>query len=133
MVFVFMSVFDPQFNANALLARLETSNGLVVACYCAQWCRSCTEYRPAFDALAARWPQHTFAWIDIEESPELLDDEDVENFPTILMQSPGGNVFFGAMLPHVSHLERLIERYDEKTPALGQGPGPLRQLLSSAT
>ncbi|KAA0890050.1 thioredoxin family protein [Pusillimonas sp. ANT_WB101] len=128
-----MSVFDPQFNADALLARLETSSGLIVACYCAQWCRSCTEYRPSFDALATRWPQHTFAWIDIEESPELLDDEDVENFPTILMQSSRGNVFFGAMLPHISHLERLIERFDEKAPALEQGPGPLRALLSATT
>lgn len=127
-----MSVFNPQLNAPELLARLEAGNGLLVACYCAQWCRSCADYRPDFDALAARWPQHTFAWIDIEENPELLDDDDVENFPTILLQGPQGNVFFGAMLPHVSHLERLIERYDEKTPALRQGPGPLRQRLSPA-
>src|SRR3546814_13435956 len=88
MPFVSMPVFDPLHDKPALLNRLQQDDGLIIACYCAAWCDTCTEYRPQFDALADKWPDHAFVWIDIEESPELLDDEDVENFPTILIQNP---------------------------------------------
>ncbi|PLC51504.1 thiol reductase thioredoxin [Pollutimonas subterranea] len=125
-----MSVLDPKFDALALNARLQLDQGLTVACYCAGWCDTCTQYRPGFDELAALWPQHTFVWVDIEESPELLDDDDVENFPTILIQDPQkGNLFYGTMLPHIAHLERLISHLDEASPAIEGGPASLRTLL----
>lgn len=105
----------------------------MIACYCAAWCDTCTQYRPGFEALAERWPQHTFAWIDIEELPELLGDEDVENFPTLGIQNRLGNAFFGTLLPHISHLERMIERYDQRTPPTKGGPPPLAALLKDNT
>src|SRR3546814_6083877 len=79
MPFVSMPVFDPLHDKPALLNRLQQDDGLIIACYCAAWCDTCTEYRPQFDALADKWPDHAFVWIDIEESPELLDDEDVRS------------------------------------------------------
>ncbi|MGB6106199.1 MAG: thioredoxin family protein [Pusillimonas sp.] len=124
-----MQVFEPQHNIPALAAQLRRQEGLVIVCYCAAWCDTCTEYRPDFNALAGRWPAHTFVWVDIEENPELLEDEDVENFPTLLIQNPRGNLFFGTLLPYISHLERLIERLDDNAPLLEQGPGQLRDLL----
>ncbi|MYN14541.1 thioredoxin [Pusillimonas sp. TS35] len=128
-----MTVFNPQHDSPALAARLtDNPEGLVVACYCAAWCGTCNQYRPAFDALAQRWPQHTFVWIDVEELPELLGDEEIENFPTLLIQNQAGNAFFGTLLPHISHLEQLIERYDQDTPPVAQGPAQLASMLPDA-
>ena len=51
----------------------------LVACYCAAWCDTCTQYRGKFEALALARPDVAFAWIDIEEHPEYLGDEDDED------------------------------------------------------
>jgi thiol-disulfide isomerase/thioredoxin len=128
-----MPVFDSQHDVPALAQRLRQTQGLVIVCYCAAWCDTCTRYRPELDALSDKWPQHTFVWVDIEDSPHLLDDEDVENFPTVMIQSAGGNLFFGTLLPHISHLDRLIERAAADPGRLiDDGPGPLLDLLASA-
>lgn len=124
-----MPVFDPIHDKHTLLNRLHNGAGLTVACYCAAWCDTCSEYRPQFEALAEKWPRHAFIWIDIEESPDLLGDEDVENFPTILIQGSEGNLFFGTMLPHIAHLDRLIRSLEEHSPVSIKGPGPLHELV----
>ncbi len=128
-----MSIFNPSLDLSALQNRLRQNNGLIVACYCAQWCDTCTKYHDDFTQLADKWPQHTFVWIDIEEHPELLGDDDVENFPTVLIQSSAANLFFGTLLPYISHLEKLLDRLDTTTPAITtSGPPLLRPLLASA-
>ena len=128
-----MTVFDPSTNRAALHARLQEQSGLIVACYCAAWCDTCTQYREPFEALARRMPAHTFVWIDIEENPEFLGDEDVENFPTILLQDERGTLFFGTQLPHIQHLERLIQGVgDPAHEPVTDGPGSLRVLVGAA-
>lgn len=92
----------------ALKKRLAEPFEMLVACYCAAWCDTCTLYRDRFDALAARLPEHAFVWIDIEDFPDLLGDEDIENFPTLLIERDGEVLFFGTMLPHIEQLERLL-------------------------
>jgi len=82
---------------------------LIVACLCAAWCNTCTAYRPVFDQLAAQLPDDSFVWIDIEDQADLLDDIDVETFPTILIAQQGRTLFFGPMLPHLDALRRLVE------------------------
>lgn len=108
-----MSVFDPQTDARPLSAALRRPDTWLVACFCAAWCDTCTQYRERFDALALSRPEHTFAWIDIEAMPELLGDVEVENFPTLLVQSEQDVLFYGTMLPHIGHLERLLESLRE--------------------
>lgn len=124
-----MNFFDAQTDLPALARRLAGHDGLVVACYCAAWCDTCGGYRAGFEALAGRMPAHVFVWIDIEENEALLDDEDVENFPTLLVQSGRGNLFFGAMLPHPEHLERLLEGMGATQPASQNGPRALKNLM----
>lgn len=133
MILVCMSVFDPHSDLAGLRTRLHEHPGLIVACYCAAWCDACTQYRGPFEALAQRTPSHTFVWIDIEENPELLGDEDVENFPTILLQDQRGTLFYGAQLPHIQHLERLIQSVGGPShDAIALGPGNLRVLVGAA-
>lgn len=127
-----MTVFDTR-DPEALRQRLSEGKGLIVACYCAAWCDTCREYQPEFTALAAKLPQHTFVWIDIEDDPHLLDDHDVDDFPTILIQGKRGNLFFGEQLPYISHLERLIQGVEHDTaPITNTGPRDLISLLNQA-
>ena len=122
-----MKLFNPATAPDALRARLAADSGNRVACYCAAWCRTCDAYRPAFETLADQLPQWTFIWVDVEDSPEWLGDEDVENFPTILIQDHEGTRFWGTQLPHVEHLRRLIEQAPQ-LPILENGPGNLGEL-----
>ncbi|HEY9279241.1 MAG TPA: thioredoxin family protein [Eoetvoesiella sp.] len=127
-----MLTFNPSLNLSALNFRLQQNNGLIIACYCAQWCDTCKQYQTDFELLAQNRPEHTFVWIDIEDHPELLGDDDVENFPTLLIQSLRGNLFFGTLLPYISHLEKLLDRIDSETPFMAGGPPLLRPLLAAA-
>lgn len=88
----------------------------MVSCLCAEWCGSCREYRPGFEALAERFPQLAFAWVDVEDQPEVVDDIDVENFPTLVIQRNELVLFCGPMLPQLHLLERLIETFLAQTP-----------------
>ena len=87
-----------------------------VICLCAEWCGTCREYRVAFDALAGVVHGAQFRWLDIENEAEALGDLDVENFPTLFIARGGSVLFYGTMLPHISHLERLLETYMGQTP-----------------
>jgi thiol-disulfide isomerase/thioredoxin len=77
-----------------------------VACLCAEWCHVCTEYRPGFLALAERFPQAEFRWIDIEEEEP---EQEVENFPTIMVRRGDKTLFYGSQPPAHALLERLLE------------------------
>lgn len=108
-----MPVFSPETDSPALRASLARTDALLVACFCAAWCDTCNIYRPRFESLAATRAQHAYAWVDIEEHAELLGDEEVENFPTLLIQSADKVLFYGPMLPHIGHLERLLESLED--------------------
>jgi thiol-disulfide isomerase/thioredoxin len=90
---------------------VESNREFLVACLCAEWCDTCVAYRPGFLALAERFPQATFRWVDIDEE----EDFEVENFPTILVKRGQEQLFFGVMLPHHEHLKRLLEELLEKS------------------
>ena len=125
-----MKLFNPALDIHALRARLASDEGQRVACYCAAWCRTCDAYRPSLEALARQMPGWTFIWVDIEDSPEWLGDEDVEDFPTILVQDRAGTRFWGTQLPYVEHLQRLLGS-TATLPVLDAGPGPLDQFALS--
>ena len=86
-----------------------------VLCLCAQWCGTCREYRSGFEALASVFPGVNFRWVDIEDEAEALGDLDVENFPTLLIARGPLVLFYGTMLPHLGHLERLLETFCAQT------------------
>lgn len=124
------------FNASNPQARKELKdllgreNRMLVVCYCAEWCRSCESYHGDFEALSSKYDQLIFLWVDIEDQPDLLNDRDPDNFPTILIQNDDKNLFFGAMLPHIGHLERMIETAMQGGIRQGvDGPAAIETLL----
>lgn len=85
----------------------------LVACLCAGWCRTCDDYRRVMAEAARAHPGWRFAWVDIEDHADALDDpdgagEDIENFPTLLLARQGVAHFFGPVLPHAGVLDRLL-------------------------
>jgi thiol-disulfide isomerase/thioredoxin len=106
-----MPTLDLDTDAGAISARLADPKTLLVACLCAEWCGTCREYRVMFDVLADSHPAACFVWIDIETHSELVDDYDVENFPTILIEDGVSTRFFGTVLPQRRIVERMIEEF----------------------
>ncbi|MDB5747919.1 MAG: thioredoxin [Massilia sp.] len=88
----------------------------IVACLCAAWCGTCGSYRAAFDGLAARHPDKTFVWIDVEDQADVVGDLDVDNFPTLLVQRDDTVAFFGTMLPDAAVADRLVQAQAELAP-----------------
>ena len=85
------------------------SSELVVTCLCAEWCDVCREYRPGFVALAERFPQADFAWLDVEDDAEEVGEREIENFPTVEVRRGDTRLFYGVLLPKPEHLSRLLE------------------------
>ena len=85
------------------------SSPLLVACLCANWCGTCRDYAATFDAAAAALGADGHCvWIDIEDDAALVDDVDVENFPTLLIARNGRLLFFGPITPQPATLARLL-------------------------
>lgn len=85
----------------------------IVVCLCAEWCRTCTDYRPGFARLAEDFAGDLFVWVDVEDDADLAGDFDVENFPTLLIMRGDGIAFYGVMLPHIDQLGRLLRSLKE--------------------
>ncbi len=87
-------------------SRIEVS--LVVICLCAEWCDTCNDFRAAFTRLLQQERSHRFLWLDIEEHERLLEDIDIQDFPTIVIADDHGKVCFsGPIIPHLETLQRL--------------------------
>ncbi|KAF3998970.1 thioredoxin family protein [Glaciimonas immobilis] len=99
------------------LAQILAEDGWVVACLCAAWCGSCREYQTSFTALAHRHPDTRFVWIDIEDQADLMDDLDVDNFPTLLIQRGQIVTFLGPVELDLRLAERIFLAQHTKNPA----------------
>lgn len=93
-----------------------------VICLCADWCGTCRDYQPVFDAVAACYPAHAFDWIDVEDQAERIGDIDIETFPTLLMLRGEQAQFFGPVLPHSDTLVRMIKSLQDDPDGLSADP-----------
>ncbi|MFT3805017.1 MAG: thioredoxin family protein [Burkholderiaceae bacterium] len=88
----------------------------LVACLCAEWCGTCRDYRAVMREVAGQWPADAFVWLDVEEQAELVDELDIETFPTILVIDARDVLFHGPVLPGAEALRRLLRALDENGP-----------------
>ena len=83
-------------------------NGLLVACLCATWCKTCTEFRGTFDKLAAANVSARFVWLDVEDDSALVGDIDIENFPTLAVFRGDKPLFYGVTMPQEGVVARTL-------------------------
>jgi thioredoxin reductase (NADPH) len=91
------------------MRRFFRTPAMTVVCLCAAWCDTCSEFRLAFDRIAAARPDMRFVWLDIEDDSELCGDIDVENFPTLAIYRGGTLLHFGVSLPQEGTVARLVD------------------------
>jgi thioredoxin-like negative regulator of GroEL len=84
-----------------------------VICLCAAWCGVCRDWRGAFEQAAREHPQADFAWVDIEDEADAVDDYDVETFPTLLVAQGGRARFLGPVQPSAAQVARLLASLGE--------------------
>lgn len=84
-----------------------------VTCLCAAWCGICADYRDGFFALEKEFPQARFRWLDVEDDADEVGSREVENFPTLLVERDGAELFYGALPPQHEHLKRLIHSLEK--------------------
>lgn len=81
---------------------------LLVACLCATWCKTCTEFRATFDKLAKENEGSKFVWLDVEDDSALVGDLDIENFPTLAVFRGDKPLFYGVTMPQEGVVARTL-------------------------
>lgn len=80
---------------------------MTLVLFCADWCSSCREFKPAFDALHI--PGLSRHWVDIERDEQLMSEIEVENLPSILVLSNDKlSWYFGEIRPSSLFLEKIL-------------------------
>jgi thioredoxin reductase (NADPH) len=87
---------------------LRGKDGLLVACLCAAWCKTCTEFRATFDKLATSSNGARFVWLDVEDDSALVGDIEIENFPTLAVFRGGTPLFYGVTMPQEGVVARTL-------------------------
>ena len=86
----------------------QPTKDLLVACLCASWCKTCTEFRGTFDKLGAENEGAQFVWLDIEDDSVLVGDIEIENFPTLAVFRGGKPLFYGVTMPQEGVVARTL-------------------------
>jgi thiol-disulfide isomerase/thioredoxin len=88
----------------------EVRGPVLVACLCAQWCRTCDGYRAVFEQAVSdlRDAGVEGLWVDVEDQADVLGSVDVEDFPTLLIARGDQVLFFGPVMPHAATLTRML-------------------------
>ena len=106
----------------AISDALRDPGRVIVVSLCAAWCDMCTQFRAAFERIAAARGMMTFVWLDIEDDSAVCGDVDVENFPTLAVFRGAVPIHFGVSLPHEGSVARLVDALAARPQALADPP-----------
>ena len=92
-------------------AAASTPDDWLVACLCADWCRICQDWQPAFERIARRLAGSArVVWVDIEDDEELLGGVEVDDFPTLLVAHGDEVLFFGTIRADERSVVQRLDR-----------------------
>lgn len=81
---------------------------LLVACLCASWCTTCSEFRDTFDRLRKANGAAKFVWLDVEGDSALMGEIEVESFPTLAVFRGDQPLFYGVTMPQEAVVARTL-------------------------
>jgi thioredoxin reductase (NADPH) len=112
----------------AIAQRWTTAEPIVVVCFCAAWCDTCTLFQQVFESLASERPAVLFVWFDIEDDDLITGQIDVEDFPTLAVYHGDRLLHFGVSLPHKGTVARLIDELATRSEEVADAPQAVREL-----
>ncbi len=110
---------------------------LLVVCLCAAWCRLCDDYAPVLQQVCAEFGgisglRLRTVWIDIEDEADLVDDFDVQTFPTLLAIDGATLRFAGPLTPPADTLRRLLRSWVDAALGVDASTGPAPEPVAQA-
>jgi thioredoxin reductase (NADPH) len=113
------------------IASRWSDDRVVVVVLCAAWCDTCTEFRTAFERIAAAHPEAICVWLDIEDDAAICGDIDVENFPTLAIYRGATLLHYGISLPQEGAVARLLDEMADRREAVRDAPEPVLALANA--
>ena len=110
------------------IASCWSDDRVVVVVLCAAWCDTCTEFRAAFERIAATRPEVLSVWLDIEDDAAICGDIDVENFPTLAIYRGATLLHYGISLPQEGAVARLLDEMAGRRDAVRDALEPVLAL-----
>ena len=86
------------------------NNALIVIDFWALWCGPCISFAPIFEKVAAKYPDITFAKVDIDQEPQLAADFNVRSIPQIVIMKEKIVVYSESGLLPISALQVIVEQ-----------------------
>jgi thioredoxin 1 len=110
------------------MTEMDKQGELLVACLCATWCKTCTEFRGTFDKLARENEGAKFVWLDVEDDSALVGELDIENFPTLAVFRGDKPLFYGVTMPQEGVVARTLASLSRENRDAVQVPGEIAGL-----
>lgn len=96
-----------QFSEESFDAHAE-AGATVVLKFSSGSCPPCRAFAPVFEQVASNMREHVFVGVDVDASPDLVAEFDIESVPTLVVLRAGLIVFRHTGVLAACELERLV-------------------------
>jgi thioredoxin 1 len=90
--------------------KLIADNEIVIVDFWAKWCSPCKHFAPIYEKTAKKYPDITFAQIDVEKEQELSEAFEIRSIPHLMVFKKGIAIYSESGSMPESTLKELVEQ-----------------------